>query len=82
MLLFLVGDERMELLSRRPWTTWMQAVPKVERGPPVGVAGLNHLYGDGRVVWKPGKTMEREKISPQNSNIGLVRGYSGTATFY
>ncbi len=56
--------------------------PKVEKGPPVGVAGLNQLYGDGRVVWKPGKTMEREKISPQNANIGLVGGYSGTATFY
>ncbi|MDB6121930.1 MAG: type secretion system protein [Pedosphaera sp.] len=55
---------------------------KMEVGPPNNVAGLNQLFGDGRVVWKSGNTMDKASISPANSAIGMVRAWSTDSTFY
>jgi prepilin-type N-terminal cleavage/methylation domain-containing protein len=49
-------------------------------GPPA-FAGLNQLYGDGRVAWKPaGKFLT--PLNPNNSSIPMVRAYSTDSTFY
>ncbi len=48
----------------------------------MNLSGLNQLYGDGRVVWKPGKTMDKAKLLPQNTGLGLVKGYGGSVTLY
>ena len=55
---------------------------RMELGAPMHLAGLNQLYGDGRVVWKSGNTMDKAAISPSNPNIGLVRAYSTDVIFY
>ena len=55
---------------------------RMELGTPMNLAGLNQLYGDGRVVWKSGNTMNKAAISPANSSIGMVRTYGGGAVFY
>ena len=54
----------------------------MEIGAPNSLAGLNQLYGDGRVVWKSGNTMNKGAISPSNPAIGMVRAYSTDTTFY
>lgn len=56
--------------------------PLLEKGAPTSLAGLNQLFGDGRVVWKSGKTMNKAAISPHNSAVGMVRAYSTDSTFY
>ena len=56
--------------------------PNLETGRPYTLAGLNQLYGDGRVVWKAGALMNRGAINPANPNIGMVRAYATDSTFY
>ena len=46
--------------------------PLFDKGAPMGLAGLNQLFGDGRVVWKSGKTMNKAAISPLNPGLGMV----------
>jgi hypothetical protein len=58
------------------------AINNLELGVPNNLAGLNALYGDGRVVWKSGKTMNKAAITPSNPAIGMVRGYGSTVEFY
>ena len=54
----------------------------VEKGVPVGLSGLNQLYGDGRVAWKSGKAMNKSALSPTNPSIGMIKAYNTDATFY
>jgi len=58
------------------------AYNRMEIGAPNNMAGLNQLFGDGRVNWKSGSVMNKVTISPGNSAIGLVRGFSTDTTFY
>ena len=55
---------------------------KMEVGPPMNVAGLNQLFGDGRVVWKSGNLMDKASINPANSAIGMVKAWSTDSDFY
>lgn len=55
---------------------------KLEIGTPQNLAGLNQLFGDGRVVWKSGRSMDKSAITPSNPTIGFVRAYSTDSTFY
>ena len=49
---------------------------------PASFAGLNQLFGDGRVVWKSVKTFDVPNLVPSNPNTGVVRAYSTDATYY
>lgn len=49
---------------------------------PAAFAGLNHLFGDGRVVWKPSRLFDVPNLNPANNAIGVVRAYSTDATYY
>lgn len=55
---------------------------KIETGTPENLAGLNQLFGDGRVVWKSGRTMNKATLSPSNPLAAFVRAYSTDSTFY
>jgi prepilin-type N-terminal cleavage/methylation domain-containing protein len=46
------------------------------------LAGLNRLYGDGRVVWKNAKTYNREAILKREPEQAFVRGYASDYTIY
>ena len=47
-------------------------------------AGINQLYGDGRVVWKNVSQFDLSKFNSfnNNTNVGMVKAYSTDATFY
>jgi prepilin-type N-terminal cleavage/methylation domain-containing protein len=49
---------------------------------PPKFSGLNQLWGDGRVVWKPVRQFDVPNLHSGNNAIGVVRAYSTTATFY
>ena len=49
---------------------------------PAEFSGLNQLFGDGRVVWKPVSRFDVPNLNPGNSAIGVVRAYSTDATYY
>jgi len=49
---------------------------------PAAFSGLNQLFGDGRVVWKPFNKFDVPNLVPGNTNIGVVRAYSTDATYY
>lgn len=55
---------------------------KLETGNPRGLAGLNQLYGDGRVVWKSGRKLQCATLSTAAPLAGFVRAYSTDATFH
>ena len=44
--------------------------------------GIHHLYGDGRVIWKPVRKFKIADLRPDNPNIGVVPGSGGDATYY
>ncbi len=46
------------------------------------MSGANELFGDGHVVWKKIRQFDVKGMIPGNSNIGVVRGYGTTCTFY
>ena len=52
-----------------------------DRAPP-GFAGLNQLYGDGRVVWKSVQKFDLSNLNAGNNSIGVVHAYSTDATYY
>jgi prepilin-type N-terminal cleavage/methylation domain-containing protein len=54
----------------------------VEKVHPYTLAGLNQLYGDGRVVWKSAGYMNVRAMSPLNPTNGFVRAYATDSTFY
>ena len=49
---------------------------------PARFSGLNQLFGDGRVVWKPVSKFDVPNLNPGNNAIGVVRAYSTDATYY
>jgi prepilin-type N-terminal cleavage/methylation domain-containing protein len=53
-----------------------------ENEVPNGLAGLNQLYGDGHVVWKSGKAMNKATLSVSDPNCAFVKAYSTDATFF
>lgn len=55
---------------------------KLETGNPRSLAGLNQLYGDGRVVWQSGRSLQCATLSVTAPRAGFVRAYSSDATFY
>lgn len=59
--------------GRRPW---------IGEKPIPRVAGLNELFGDGSVLWKNSKKFDLTKLTPNNRDIGWVKGYSTDTTFY
>jgi prepilin-type N-terminal cleavage/methylation domain-containing protein len=55
---------------------------EIETGSPRNLAGLNQLYGDGRVVWKSGNSLNKSTLNPNDPNARYVRAYSTDSTFY
>jgi prepilin-type N-terminal cleavage/methylation domain-containing protein len=53
-----------------------------DKGSPVGLAGLNQLYGDGHVRWKSGRSMNKALMSPSNNSYSFVRAFASDATFF
>jgi hypothetical protein len=51
-------------------------------GTPKNLAGLNQLFGDGRVTWKTGIALNRNTLSPNDPNAAYVKAYSTDTTFY
>jgi len=47
-----------------------------------GFAGINQLYGDGRVAWKSVNQFNVAALQPGNMLIAIVPAYGGDATFY
>ena len=58
----------------------MPGLSYVDRGPPQ-ITGIHHLYGDGRVIWKPARQFKLADLSPSNPNVGSVPA-PGSTTFY
>ena len=50
-------------------------------GPP-GIDGLNQLYGDGRVSWKPARQFDLPALYARTLTNGTVRATAGGITFY
>ena len=48
---------------------------------PAAFSGLNQLFGDGRVVWKPVSRFDVPNLTSGGTN-GVVRAYSTDATYY
>lgn len=46
------------------------------------LAGMNELYGDGRVVWKPSNKFNLGQLTFGNNSVGQVRDYPSSSTFY
>jgi prepilin-type N-terminal cleavage/methylation domain-containing protein len=46
------------------------------------LAGINRLYGDGRVEWKNAKTYNRAAILARDPSQGIVRGFASDYTVY
>jgi prepilin-type N-terminal cleavage/methylation domain-containing protein len=49
---------------------------------PNNLAGINQLYGDGRVVWKSARQMNKAAITAADPSVGFVRGYSSDILIY
>ena len=46
------------------------------------MTGMNELYGDAHVVWKPVKKFKLSELTPGNANVSLVRGFGGSTSYY
>lgn len=44
--------------------------------------GLNELFGDGHVDWKPGKKFDFKTLQSNGPDVPLVRGYGGSTSYY
>ncbi len=51
-------------------------------GSPRSMAGLNQLFGDGRVVWRTGRSLNKFTLSVTDPAAGYVKGYATDASFY
>ena len=49
---------------------------------PLGITGLNQLYGDTHAIWKTATKLDAGNLSINSTTIGLVRGESTDTTFY
>jgi prepilin-type N-terminal cleavage/methylation domain-containing protein len=54
----------------------------LEFGSPNNLAGINQLYGDGRVIWKSDKRMNKAAIANADPSVGFVRGYNSDILIY
>jgi prepilin-type N-terminal cleavage/methylation domain-containing protein len=54
----------------------------VEYVKPDNLAGINRLYGDGRVIWKSANQMNKAAITAADPSIGFVRGYASDILIY
>ena len=57
-------------------------INKFEIGAPNNFAGVNELYGDGRVAWKPASMFNLPAIVAFSPGIGMVHGYGTDTEFY
>jgi hypothetical protein len=65
------------------WTYNHGRLPGINTDPgPPAFTGLNQLYGDGRVVWKPVTKFDVPNLNPSNTNAGVVRAFATDATYY
>jgi prepilin-type N-terminal cleavage/methylation domain-containing protein len=53
----------------------------METGPP-SLTGLNQLFGDGHVIWKPRGQFDPDAMERLDPSLGMVRGGMMDATFY
>jgi len=58
------------------------AFNNLELGAPNNFAGVNALYGDGRVTWKSASSFNIPGIAAFSPTVGIVHGYSTDAQFY
>lgn len=49
---------------------------------PKGMTGMNRLFGDSRVEWKPMSKFNVSELRPYNPNVGSVVGFGGSTSFY
>jgi prepilin-type N-terminal cleavage/methylation domain-containing protein len=54
----------------------------VEYVAPNNLSGINQLYGDGRVVWKSARQMNKAAITAADPSVGFVRGYNTDILVY
>jgi len=54
----------------------------LELGAPNNLAGVNELYGDGRVSWKSANQMNKAAMAAFDPSTGMVRGYGSDVEFY
>ena len=54
---------------------------RIETGPP-SLTGLNHLFGDGHVIWKPRGEFDPVAMDALDPATGFVRGGGADTTFY
>ena len=65
------------------WSYNHGAKPGVYSDPgPPAIAGIHHLYGDGRVVWKPANQFDIPSLRPGSTNVASVSTPAGDATYY
>jgi prepilin-type N-terminal cleavage/methylation domain-containing protein len=67
----------------RSWAYNHGRIPGVYRDPgPPQFTGIHHLYGDGRVTWKPARRFRIEELRPDSKTTGVVPDSGGNATYY
>ena len=67
----------------RSWAYNHGRKPGMYRDPgPPKLDGIHHLYGDGHVIWKPGRAFQIDQLRPNNGLVAVVPGSSGDATYY
>lgn len=47
-----------------------------------GMSGANACYGDGRVVWRPAAKFDIRGMETGKTNVGYVRGFETTRSYY
>ena len=58
-------------------------IPGVYRDPgPPKFSGINHLFGDGHVVWKSVRNFRIGDLRPNSTNTGVVTDTAENATYY
>ena len=80
----LMSDELSQWHGNNGWTYNHGAVRgfNADLGAIPSFTGLNQLYGDGRVTWKPRSQFQVNALNNANTSIGLVRAYSTDTTYY
>jgi prepilin-type N-terminal cleavage/methylation domain-containing protein len=54
----------------------------LELGAPNNLAGVNELYGDGRVSWKSANQMNKTAMAAFDPSTGMVHGYGSDVEYY
>lgn len=77
----LISDTLFQWHVTRSWTYNHGRKPGNTDDSP-GISGLNQLYGDCHVRWKPKGEFDLNNLRNDNASIGLVRAYSIDTTYY